>query len=270
MPTFLKSADARITIKADTATEGKFDALVAVFGNVDLQGDVIDKGAFTDTLKAYADAGVPIPILWSHDWDDPDSHIGQADASKAEETDEGLLLRDVELDIGDNARAAQVFKLLAKGRVTQFSFAATTPDEAGAWSLEEGDDGRIVTHLRKLDLIEAGPTLKGANPETRLVGVKGMRPTLRDGSTAIDVNKAGRRLAAKHVDTLTSVVERLKSAASDAALLLDAVKGDTPEADPQTTDADPAPVTDPAAATGDTTKSARDRASSILASLAGR
>lgn len=268
MPTILKTADAKITLKADDSEAGTFDALVAVFGNVDLQGDVIDPGAFTETLAAYKSAGVPIPILWSHDWEDPASHIGYADAAKAEETADGLLLKSVTLDIADNDRAAQVYRLLKGGRVTQFSFAATTPDEAGAWSLEEADDGRIVTHLRKLDLIEAGPCLKGANPETRLVGVKSMTPMLSTGEAAPDVRaKAGRKLAQKHVDVLTSVVDRLKSAATDATTLLEAVAGDI---EPQTPEADPASVIDPAAASEDTKAERKSAAATILAGFAGR
>lgn len=170
MTTILKSVDAAVTTK-DDAEAGTFEALVSVFGNTDSQNDVVDKGAFTETLKewaAKAAKGLRLPVIWSHDWSDPYSLLGEV--KSAEETADGLLVKGA-LDL-DNPKAAQVYNQMKSGRINQFSFAATTPETPGSWSLEEDADGRVIQHLKRLDLIEVGPTLRGANTATQLVSIK--------------------------------------------------------------------------------------------------
>lgn len=175
--------------------DGTFTALVSVFGNVDTQGDVVDPGAFTDTLAQWAAKGQPIPVIWSHDWGNPFSHLGGV--TQAEETEKGLQVTG-QLDL-ENPTAVQVYKLMKSGRVNQFSFVARAAE--GGWNLEQQDDGTVVNHLTKLDLYEVGPTLRGANPETQLVSIKSMTDDL--------LGKEGRVLAQKHVDVLKEVHEKL-------------------------------------------------------------
>jgi hypothetical protein len=66
------------TTAANTGSAGEFEALVAVFGNVDKGGDRIMPGAFTKTLAAWRASEDPVPVIWSHDWNTPDAHIGVA------------------------------------------------------------------------------------------------------------------------------------------------------------------------------------------------
>lgn len=141
---------------------GRFEAIVSVFGNVDLQGDRVKAGAFTKSLDAWKQSGDPIPIIWSHDWADPFAHIGAADPNLAEELPQGLKLVG-SLDV-DKPFAAQVYDLLKSKRVREWSFAYDIIDEKRA--ADKAND--LIT----LDLIEAGPTLKGANPDTVTLGVK--------------------------------------------------------------------------------------------------
>ena len=153
---------------------GKFQAVVSVFGNVDLQGDRVMPGAFKNTLKKWQAKGDPIPVIWSHDWMNPDAHIGYVDAADAQELiDEdskangsvptgGLLVKG-HMDV-HKPFAAQVFDLLKDRRVKEWSFAYDVNDEAMA------DDG--ANELKDLELLEVGPCLKGANPETYTVSAK--------------------------------------------------------------------------------------------------
>jgi HK97 family phage prohead protease len=157
------SAPARVKAISESDTSGQFEAIVSVFGNVDSVGDVVMPGAFKDDLDAWSASGDPIPVIWSHRWEDPDYHIGHV--LEASETDEGLLIRG-QLDL-DAPKAAQVFRLLKGRRVTQFSFAYDVLDGA-----EAERDGSSVYELRKLHVHEVGPTLLGANRETRLVDAK--------------------------------------------------------------------------------------------------
>lgn len=176
----------------DESGTGEFTALVAVFGNVDYQGDIIEPGAFKDTIAEWEAKGLPIPVIWSHDWEDPFSHIGGV--TKAQETADGLQIDGV-LDLS-NPTAAQVYKLMKSGRVVQFSFVARAAE--GGWALESQEDGSVVSRLTKLDLIEVGPTLRGANPDTQLISIK-------SATEALDY----RGLATTHLDTIKSIHDHL-------------------------------------------------------------
>jgi Escherichia/Staphylococcus phage prohead protease len=150
---------------------GTFEAVVSVFGNVDGYGDRVEPGAFADSLAK----GLPA-VVWSHRWDEPP--IGAA--LEATETDEGLLVKS-QLFIDANVRAREVHAAMSNlggdGRppLREFSFAYDVLE--AAWITEKGEDDdaeREIYSLKRLDLIEVGPCLKGVNPETRLVGVKGL------------------------------------------------------------------------------------------------
>lgn len=157
----MKTKTFKAQVKAlDDGTEGTFEALVSVFDNVDLVGDRVVKGAFAKSLQRWEESGDPIPVVFSHQWDNLDAHIGEV--LSAEETDDGLLIK-AQLDVDDDDAAAKVHRLLSKRRIKEFSFAYDVIDEAKA-------DG--ANELRELELIEVGPTLKGANPDTVLVGAK--------------------------------------------------------------------------------------------------
>ena len=88
-------------IKAqDVKEDGAFTGYAAVFGNVDLGGDMILKGAFVDTLKERAGK---IRVLWNHSSDDP---IGRP--THLSEDDHGLFVRgqlNQEVQRGREARA---------------------------------------------------------------------------------------------------------------------------------------------------------------------
>lgn len=155
-----------IDVKLVDEEAGTFVALASVFGNVDLVGDRVVKGAFKNTLKRWQKSGDPIPIVLSHKWDDPHAHIGVADPMDVRETREGLEVKGT-LDVMDNAVAAQVYKLMKRRSLKAFSFGYTVQDER---LIEE--DGKYVNELLDVDLVEVGPTLKGANPEAGLQEIK--------------------------------------------------------------------------------------------------
>jgi HK97 family phage prohead protease len=158
-----KSAAATFQVKAASknAPNGEVEALVSVFGNVDLVGDRVMPGAFEKSLAAIKNAGRSIPFVWSHQWSDPNAYIGVV--RDAKETPEGLLVR---AELFDTPTAQHIRTLLASGVVSEFSFAYDVINSA------EGKDG--VTELTELHVLEVGPTLKGANPATQLVGVRSL------------------------------------------------------------------------------------------------
>lgn len=145
--------------KALDAEQGIFEAIVAVFNNVDRINDKIIPGAFLRSLAAWKAKGRPIPVIFAHEWDNLDAHIGQV--LEAKEVEEGLYVKG-QLEM-DEPFAKRVWKKMQQGVLAEFSFAYDTVKEAIV-------DG--VRELREVDLLEVGPCLVGMNPETRLIGVK--------------------------------------------------------------------------------------------------
>jgi len=154
-----------------------FEAIVSVFNNKDLVGDIVRPGAFKDSLAAWQESGDPIPVLWSHRMDSPEFNIGAVtdidevgpgdpripeSASKWIHENGGLWVK-ADLDTAGSPLAAQVHNLLLKRRVTQFSFAYDVLDEK---TTPAGNE------LLKLWLHEVSTTPIGANPLTELVGAK--------------------------------------------------------------------------------------------------
>lgn len=157
------NANVKAVGTADGLGDGQFTALVAVFGNKDHGGDVIVPGAFAESLQDWEASGDAIPAIWSHQWSDPFAHIGWS--LSAAETADGLLVT-AQLDL-ENPTALQTYKLLKQRRVKEFSFGYDVVD--GGYVTQDEDE---FFELRKLNLIEFGPTLKGMNPETQLLGTK--------------------------------------------------------------------------------------------------
>jgi uncharacterized protein len=164
-PTVVRRAFEVAEFKALGGKKGEFEALVSVFGNVDRGGDRVMPGAFGKTLGEWAEKGDPIPIIWNHMWDNPEAHIGEADPADVVETDGGLFVQRGKIDL-DRPFAEQVFHLLERRRVKEFSFGYSVRDA------ETAKDGAY--NLLDLDLFELGPTLKGMNPETELLAVKAL------------------------------------------------------------------------------------------------
>lgn len=142
---------------------GRFEALVSVFGNVDVQGDRVMEGAFQKSLEEWKASGAPIPIIWSHQWGNPEAHIGSARPEDVVEVKGRGLKVSGTIDL-DDAFGAKVYKLLKERRVREFSFGYEVRKE------RPGKDG--ANELTDLGIIEVGPTLKGANPSTELLSIK--------------------------------------------------------------------------------------------------
>jgi len=143
---------------------GQFQALVSVFGNVDHGGDRVMPGAFDKSLADLATSGDPLPIIWSHQWDNPDAHIGYAMPDDVTATESGLLVT-ASLDV-DRPFAGQVHHLLTARRVKEFSFGYIA---TGYEWVKDPDEPYEVRNLTEVSIFEAGPTLLGMNPGTQLI-----------------------------------------------------------------------------------------------------
>lgn len=208
----IKSLPARVKAP-DDAPEGTFEAIVATY-DTDSVGDRIVPGAFAKSLQEWTDraaAGEPMPVVWSHQHDDPFAHIGEV--VDAKETDDGLWVKG-QIDM-DNPTGRQSYKLIKGGRVRNWSFAYEVKNEP-----ETDDAGANL--LKELGVFEVGPTFIGVNRETHTQSVKAL------ADLAL---KAGRVLSAKNEAELQSAVDAATSAVDRIKSVLSQVAGDTPPAE---------------------------------------
>ncbi|ANC31437.1 HK97 family phage prohead protease [Isoptericola dokdonensis] len=213
-------------------TAGGFEARVSTFGNVDVQGDVVLPGAFDRTIEEWGDR--PVPVVWSHQTWDPEAFIGKA---TIEAREDGLY---VTAEYLDTERAQHVRDLMDSGLVVEFSWSGRVREG----EMVKVDEDTWAFGLKDIDLWEVGPTFKGANPDTELLGVKALSARL--------TTKEGRVLAQRHVDTLRGIQEQLGG-------VLDAVESKSAGDDPPTDDGAPPGAPDPGDASGEpTTKTASD------------
>ena len=173
----------------------------------DSYGDIVIKGAFTETLKKRKATGHPFPLCFNHDFD---QIIGAV--FEAEEDDYGLKIRASFL----NTPAAQEKRELVKeGIVWQFSFAYSVLG-AEAPTEEEKKQG-IVQKLTKLDLYEVSLVPVPANQTAIVTEVK------NDEEVEI---KAGRRNSAKDEELIRDAISALQA-------LLDTAEEDQGEDEPE-------------------------------------
>ncbi|UCZ89059.1 HK97 family phage prohead protease [Gordonia sp. WA4-43] len=196
--------------------EGEFFAYASVFGNVDSYGEVVQKGAFADSLADWAKGDNPIPLLWGHNFADPDYNLGYV--KEAVEDDRGLKVHAV-LDM-ESPKSAQVYRLLKSGRVAQMSFAFDVERETyvEAEAVDNGDGTKTVTpgywSLEQLKIHEVSVVPLGANQETEVLAVKSAADSLRA--------KAGKVLSAKNEGVIRDSIERLETTLDELKSILPA------------------------------------------------
>jgi HK97 family phage prohead protease len=137
----------------ELTTEGTFTGMAAVYGNVDLGGDVIDPGAFTKTI---ADKGGEVPILWQHNPREPIG-IGRVSDSK-----EGLAITG-ELVL-DAPQAKTAYALMKKNVLRGLSIGYDTVSEKVT---------EKVRYLKELKLWEVSLVTFPMNERALVNGVKG-------------------------------------------------------------------------------------------------
>lgn len=180
----------------DGLKDGEFLVYPSTFTRTpDSYGDVVAKGAFTDTLADWKASGNTLPGLYGHRMDDPDFFV--AGAIDSGEDDHGWWVKGA-FDM-ESPKGAQVYRLVKGRRLNQLSFAYDVADE-GAVKL---DDGTKANELRKLNVYEFSFVPVGANQDTSVVAVKAAADAL-----IADV-KVGRVLAQKHIDSLRNAQEAI-------------------------------------------------------------
>lgn len=180
----------------DGLKEGEFIVYPSTFTKTpDSYGDVIAPGAFLEDIAEWASKGITMPGLFGHRFDDPDYYV--ASALEMGEDDHGWWVKG-EFDM-ESPKGPHVYRLVKGRRLNQLSFAFDVLD-SGPVELEGGVK---ANELRKLKVYEFSFVPIGANQDTSVVAVKALADGLTEGS------KAGRVLAAKHIDSLRQAQEAI-------------------------------------------------------------
>jgi len=206
----LKNATVRLKAGPDAGLEdGQFEAYASIFGNIDSYGDVVQPGAFANSLKEWADSGNLLPVLFGHNMADPDYNIGHV--VKSTEDERGLRVVG-QLDL-ESPKGAQVYRMLKGKRISQMSFAYDVIK--GSWGQLDGVD---VYELHEVKIYEVSLVTIGANQETEILAVKTAAESLSGGL------KEGRVLSSKHVDSLRAARDSIDAVLAAAETVTDQEK----------------------------------------------
>lgn len=182
----------------------------------DSYGDIVKQGAFSRTLKEWEESGRPIPFLWAHSMNDLSAFIG---AAKANEDEYGL---HFVAEFDDTPQAQRVRELYKDGRLSKFSFAYDTLDQATV-TLE---DGRKANELRDLTIYEISAVTVPANDTAEVIAVKATTADAVIKTEETAEVKAGRRNSAKDADAIRQAITLLQS-------VLDTVETEEGEDEPE-------------------------------------
>ena len=148
-----KSTQIGELVDADAAA-GVVKGYGSVFGNVDSDGDVINKGAYKKTIQENSQR---IKYLYQHDMDKP---LGKM--VHLEEDDKGLMF---EAQIPKTQLGKDVVELMKAGVITENSVGILPIQK------EMGSDG--YRHINEVKLFEISAVTLAANDQAMIMDVKG-------------------------------------------------------------------------------------------------
>lgn len=215
---------------------GTVEAIVSVFGNVDLVGDRVMPGAFLKSISTWRQKNMQgryLPFVDEHDWSRA-GRIGKV--IEMEETPEGLKV--VARLFMDQQSAKDVYGQMKEGVLGEFSFAYDVIRE------NKAADG--ANELLELDLLDASTALHGANPDTRLVAIKGAEPVEvteepePEGDAVLRVAeqilaKVGRVISSKNEQKIRGAVGALQE-------VLASLGGEEPDGEASAAKSEPEPI----------------------------
>lgn len=186
----------------------------------DSYGDIVIKGAFTETLKKRKATGHPFPLCFNHDFD---QIIGAV--IEAEEDDFGLKIKASFLN---TALAQEKRELVKEGIVWQFSFAYSVlgSEEPTAEERKQG----IYQKLTKLDLYEVSLVPVPANQTAIVTEIKSDESEVEEKAVEETEQKSGRRNSAKDEKLIRDAISALEA-------LLDTAEEEEGKDDPEVNEA---------------------------------
>lgn len=163
----------------------RFSGYASTFGNVDLGGDVIERGAFTKTLSQRLPK-----LLNQHNMQEP---LGSFTAVK--EDDRGLYVEGMMPKSVEKCRDVAAF--VKCGAINSMSIGFSVPK--GGMSYDSATD---IRKIKQVDLYEASFVTLPMNPEAKLTAFKSME-SIRD----VEISLRERGFSTKEAKTLISKIK---------------------------------------------------------------
>ena len=151
---------------ADTQ-KGVVSGYFAIFGNKDLDGDIIEPGAFTKTIQERGPNGKKlIKYLLDHDRTKAVARIDEL-----YEDEKGLRYT---AKIGSHSLGQDFAKMVESGIINQHSFGFSVPKDKSYF-----DQSRKANIIKEVMMFEGSAIqFLGANPETTFIDLKSMEDAL--------------------------------------------------------------------------------------------
>ncbi len=163
-----------VKLAGDGQKVGKISGYGAVFGNVDSYGDVIEQGAFKESLQQWQGKGKWPPMLLQHGGGmfggGADDMLPVGKWTEMEENTRGLKV-DGELFALNTERGQYIYEGLKAGVLDGLSIGFRT--RKSKIGTQPGEPSRT---LLELDLVELSIVTFPANPKARVTGVKTLPP----------------------------------------------------------------------------------------------
>lgn len=180
---------------------GRIEGFASVYGNTDLGGDVVEKGAFKQTLNHTA----VVPLLMDHNY----TTSGVAGVAMLEDQDKGLyMMAEMPLDVPEVMAVYRKVKfMIEKGAKMGLSIGYDPV------KTEPGMDG--TRRLKELALHEVSITPFPMNTEAQIMAAKAKKAVKQETDAAAPANQtaeqgADEALVKQIEDILAKAVEEIK------------------------------------------------------------
>jgi uncharacterized protein len=166
--------------------DGTFTGIASMYGVSDMEGDIIEKGAFTKTIRENPE----VPVLWQHE---DDEVIGLGTVSEKGNKIEIAGKLDMEDPVAQNAYR-KIKNGLIKGLSIGFMAVKKTYSE---------EDGKFIRRLQEIKLMEVSIVTFPAMSQAQITSVKASDETaqrikaLEDKISALEAEKAAPAAPAK-------------------------------------------------------------------------
>lgn len=131
-----------------TDSSAEIKGYASVFDNVNFQGDIVARGAFTDFIASMKDAHITIPLVFEHETGKVENYIGTVDTIAEDER--GLYIT---ASLADTPNAARVREMVENGTLNDFSVGIIATEYE---PLEDGGDKITQASLREVSIVLTG------------------------------------------------------------------------------------------------------------------
>lgn len=172
-----------------------FEGYGAVFGAVDLGGDLIVKGAFRDTIREAKKTGVWPDMLFLHGWYGGGDEAPIGVWEDLEEDDKGLFVKGRLAGTTRGKEAYELLKMAPRPAISGLSIGYSARDVVFG---KKPDEPRRT--LKKIDLFEISLVKRPMQPSARVSAVKNINPRelqeLEDALRDVGFSQTSRKKAA--------------------------------------------------------------------------